>query len=126
MTAALASSRTSRLSPINQRRLAVFKANRRGLWSFWIFAVLFVLTLGAEFIANDRPILAMYKGELLVPALVNYPEAKFGGFLAETAWRDPVIADEVNAHGWMVWPPIRYGYTAADESLAVPAPSPLH
>jgi microcin C transport system permease protein len=124
LTAALASSRTSRLSPINQRRLAVFKANRRGLWSFWIFAVLFVLTLGAEFIANDRPILAMYKGELLVPALVNYPEAKFGGFLAETAWRDPVIADEVNAHGWMVWPPIRYGYTAADESLAVPAPSP--
>jgi len=116
--------KTSRLSPINRRRLAVFRANRRGYWSFWIFAVLFILTLGAEFIANDRPIFAMYKGEFLVPALVNYPEEKFGGFLAETAWRDPVIADEVNANGWMIWPPIRYGYSAADESLAVPAPSP--
>jgi microcin C transport system permease protein len=113
LTHAPTSARPSRLSPINRRRLAVFKANLRGYWSFWIFAVLFILTLGAEFVANDRPILAMYKGELLVPALVNYPEEKFGGFLAETDWTDPTIADEVNANGWMIWPPIPYGYAEA-------------
>jgi hypothetical protein len=70
------------LSPINRRRLQNFKANRRGYWSFWLFMVLFVLTLFAEVIANDRPILASYKGELLFPIAVDYPEEKFGGFLA--------------------------------------------
>lgn len=112
------------LSPINQRRLKVFRSNRRGYWSLWIFLVLLVLSLFSELIANDRPVLASYKGELLFPAFVNYPESKFGGFMAETAWRDPVIADEVAANGWMVWPPIRYGYATVDESLSVPAPSP--
>ena len=56
-----------RLSPMNERRLANFRANRRGHWSFWIFMVLFVLCLFAEFLANDRPILVRYKGELLMP-----------------------------------------------------------
>jgi len=81
-----------RLSPLNRRRLDNFKANRRGYWSFWIFAVLFVLSLFAEFIANDRPIIARYKGEWLFPVLVDYPEEKFGGFLAVTDYRAPVIA----------------------------------
>lgn len=112
------------LSPINQRRLKVFRSNRRGYWSLWIFLVLLVLSLFSELIANDRPVLASYKGELLFPAFINYPESKFGGFMAETAWRDPVIADEVAANGWMIWPPIRYGYATVDESLSVPAPSP--
>ncbi len=66
------------------------------------------LSLGAEFIANDKPILAFYKGELLFPVFVNYPEEKFGGFLAETDYRDPVIFKEIEAHGWLIWPPIRY------------------
>src|SRR4051794_39369393 len=79
------------LTPINERRLRNFKANRRGYWSFWIFMVLFVLCLFAEFIANDRPIIASYKGEILFPVLVDYPEEKFGGFLAQTDYRDPVI-----------------------------------
>ena len=56
-----------RLSPINQRRWANFKANRRGFWSLWIFLAIFALTLFAEFIANDKPVLASYKGELLYP-----------------------------------------------------------
>jgi len=112
-----------RLSPINQRRLKVFSANRRGVWSLWIFLVLFVLTMFAEFIANDRPLVASYKGELLFPVVVAYPESKFGGFLAETIYRDPFIADEINANGWMIWPPIRYSYSSVDESLNGPAPS---
>ena len=76
------------LSPINQRRWDNFKANRRGYWSFWIFTVLFVVSLFAEFIANDRPLVASYKGEILFPVFVDYPEEKFGGFLARTDYRD--------------------------------------
>lgn len=111
------------LSPINQRRLRTFRSNRRGYWSFWIFLVLFIVTLFAEFVANDRPLLVSYRGELLAPVVVNYPESKFGGFLAETAYRDPFIADEINANGWALWPPIRYAYRTVDESLFGSAPS---
>lgn len=114
---------TSTISPINRRRLANFTKNRRGYWSLWVFVVLFVLTLFSEFIANDRPLVASYKGELLFPVVVDYPETKFGGFLAVTQYRDPFIADEINANGWMVWPPIRYSYRTADESLPTAAPS---
>jgi len=114
----------SRLSPIKQRRLANFRKNRRGYWSLWIFLVIFAVALGAELIANDRPLIAVYKGELLLPAAVDYPETKFGGFLAVTAYRDPFIADEINANGWMIWPPIRFSYRTADEALPVPAPAP--
>ncbi|CAH1662176.1 MAG: ABC transporter permease [Chelatococcus sp.] len=112
------------LTPLNRRRLANFKANRRGYWSFWIFAIVFVVTLFAEFIANDRPIIAMYKGELLFPVFVDYPEEKFGGFLAQTDYRAPIIADEIKANGWMVWPPIRFSYSTHNLDLPVPAPSP--
>lgn len=112
------------LTPINRRRLQNFKANKRGLWSFWIFMVLFVVTLFAEFIANDKPILAMYKGELLYPVFVDYPEEKFGGFLAVADYRDPFIAEEIEANGWMLWPPIRFHYSTHNLNLPVPAPAP--
>ena len=117
-------SRPSRLSPLNQRRLANFRANRRGWWAFWIFLVLFVVTLGAEFVANDRPILVMYQGELMVPAFVDYPEARFGGFLATTNFRDPFIADEIQANGWMVWPPVRFNHNTVDTYIAFPGANP--
>ncbi|MDJ1157663.1 ABC transporter permease [Chelatococcus sp. SYSU_G07232] len=113
-----------RLSPVNRRRLQNFKANKRGYWSFWIFLVLFGASLFAEFIANDRPILASYKGELLYPVFVDYPEEKFGGFLARTDYRDPVIAREIEANGWMLWPPIRFSYNTHNLDLPVPAPAP--
>ena len=113
-----------RLSPLNQRRLNNFRANRRGVWSFWIFLVLFVLSLFAEFIANDRPIIAQYKGEWLFPSLVEYPEEKFGGFLAVTDYRDPVIADEIRANGFMIFPPIRFHHRTINRDLPVPAPVP--
>ena len=89
------------LSPLNQRRWQNFKANRRGYWSLWIFLFLFVLSLFAELIANDKPIIASYKGEILFPVLVDYPEEKFGGFYAVTDYRDPVIQDEIKANGWL-------------------------
>ncbi len=116
--------RGARISPINRRRLDAFAANRRAVWSLWIFLVLFVLTLFSELLANDRPILASYKGELLIPAVFNYPESKFGGFLAETIYRDPFIAEEIEANGWMLWPPIRFDYRTVDTNLPTAAPSP--
>ncbi len=123
----------SRLSPLNRRRLANFKANRRGWWSLRIFLVLFVSTLFAEFIANDRPLMVSYKGEWLFPVMVDYPESKFGGFLAVTDYKDPVILDEIAKNGWAIWPPIGYSYNTinkdypgrqADEKLCLGYPAP--
>ena len=111
------------LSPVNQRRLANFRANRRGYYSFWIFLTLFMLSLFAEFIANDKPIIAYYKGELLAPVFKSYPEEKFGGFLAQTDYRDPLIASEIEANGWMVWPPVRFSYRTHQYDLPNAAPS---
>ena len=79
------------LSPINRRRWRNFNANRRGFWSLWIFLVLFGLSLFAEFLANDKPLIVSYKGEILYPVLVDYPEEKFGGFFAVTDYRSPFI-----------------------------------
>ncbi|MAS11743.1 MAG: peptide ABC transporter permease [Nitratireductor sp.] len=111
------------LSPINKRRWQNFCANRRGYWSLWIFLILFVLSLFAEFLANDKPILAYYKGEVLFPVMVDYPEEKFGGFLAVTDYRDPIISEEIEANGWMVWPPIRYSYRTVNNEIPEAAPA---
>ncbi|MBP1887918.1 ABC transporter permease [Sinorhizobium mexicanum] len=112
------------LTPIGRRRWQNFKANRRGYWSLWIFLVLFGLSLFAEFIANDRPLVASYKGEILFPVLVNYPEEKFGGFLAETDYRSDFIRDEIEANGWTIWPPIRYSYQTVNSNIPHSAPTP--
>ena len=102
------------LSPINQRRWANFRANRRGWWSLWIFLACFVLTLGSEFIANDRPIVVSYEGELLFPAFVDYPEARFGGFLGTPDYRGDFMAEQIAANGWAIWPPIHFSYGTVD------------
>ena len=115
--------RRPRISPLNQRRWRNFKSNRRGYWSLWIFLLLFGLSLVAELIANDRPILAFYKGELLVPAVVDYPEEKFGGFLAVTDYRDPFIQEEIEANGWVLWPPVRYSYGTVNNDIPEAAPA---
>ncbi len=102
-------------SPIWRRRWQAFKSNKRGDFSLKLFLAIFVVCMCSELIANDKPILARYKGELLMPALVDYPEAKFGGFLAITDYKDPVIKDEIEQNGWMIWPPIRYSYTSINK-----------
>jgi len=111
------------LSPLNQRRWQNFKANRRGYWSLWIFLGFFILSLFAEFIANDRPLIASYNDEILFPVLVDYPEEKFGGFLAVTDYRDPFIQNEINSNGWMIWPPIRYSYQTVNNEIPGAAPA---
>jgi microcin C transport system permease protein len=115
-----------RLSPLAQRRLANFRANRRGWWSFWIFLTLFVLSLFAELIANDRPLLVRYDGRFYVPVLVAYPETTFGGiFETEADYRDPEVALLIEERGWMLWPPIPYRYDTVVKDLpGGRAPSP--
>ena len=114
-----------RITPLTRRRLQNFRANKRGYWSFWVFAVLFILSLFAEFIANDKPFLVSYKGELLMPVFTAYPETNFGGdFETEADYRDPFVTELIEAEGWIVWPPIRYSYNTINYDLPVPAPAP--
>ncbi len=113
------------LSPITRRRLAQFKANKRGYWSFWIFTGLLAVCLLAPFIANDKPILAAYKGSLYTPIFVNYPETTFDGdFETEADYRDPYVQELIDKEGWMIWPPIRFSYDTINYALPQPAPSP--
>ncbi|WP_434617026.1 ABC transporter permease [Azospirillum sp. B2RO_4] len=113
------------MTPLTRRRLANFKANRRGFWSFWIFLVLFFVSLGAEFIANDKPLVVEYENHYYWPVFNAYPETTFGGeFETETDYRDPFVRDLINAKGWMVWPLIPYSYRTINYNLPVPAPAP--
>jgi len=114
------------LSAINQRRLENFKANRRGYISMYLFLGLFILSLFAEVLANDKPLLISYEGELYTPFLMTYPETAFGGdFETEADYRDPFVTDLIDdAGGWVLWPPIRYSYTTINYDLKSPAPSP--
>lgn len=113
------------LTPIQQRRLQNFKANRRGYWSLWLFLVLFLLSLGAELVANDRPLMVSYQGEHYFPVVETVPEETFGGFLpTEADYRDPFIRDEIEANGWILWPPIRFSYDTINYNLDVPSPAP--
>ena len=116
------------LSPINQRRKANFKKNRRGYWAMWIFIVLFLLTSAAEFLANDRPIIASIDGKTLYPIFIDYEE---NDILEEDPFNLPVIdyrAPHIEEafqekQGWMIWPPVRYSYRTINKQLPEPAPS---
>ena len=114
------------LSPLNRRRLANFRANRRGYWAFWVFSVLFIVSLFAEFVANDRPFLVKYDGHYYVPVLADYPETTFGGdFETKADYRDPYLVKQIaKTDGWMIWPPVRYRYDTHNLDLPTPAPSP--
>ena len=112
------------LSPVNRRRIEVFRRHRRGFWSLCLFAAIFAVSLFAEFIANDRPILISYKGELLSPIFRDYGEDKFGGFLfAPADYRNKAVAAEINANGWMLWPPVHFSYGTPNYAAATPAPT---
>jgi len=113
------------LSPLNRRRVANFRANRRGWWSLWLFLVLFIATLFAELIANDRPILVSYDGGIYLPVFKIYPETEFGGFLpTEAEYKDPEVRELIEAKGWIVWPLIPFKYDSINFDLTVPAPAP--
>ena len=143
-----------KLSPLQRRRWANFRANRRAFWSFGVFLTLFVLSLFAEFIANDRPIVLSYKGDLSFPVFGgNYMEEQFGGdpgMLAQL--NDPLIhclivtggldacfgdseavmADAADGtvagakidQGWMLWPPIPYSFNTINYGVGQAPSSP--
>lgn len=113
------------LSMINQRRWQHFKSNRRGYISFWLFLLLFSLSLLSEFIANDKPIVVSYQGDLYWPVFNTYPETTFGGdFPTEADYKDEYVASLIEKQGWMLWPPVRYDYASYNYNLQQPAPSP--
>ena len=142
------------LSPLNARRWRNFRRNGRAFWSLWIFSVLFGLSLCAEFIANDKPILVQYRGEYFTPVFSFYPETRFGGdFQTEAIYRDPEVQCLIKSggldscfdepeeimqqaetgsvdgepieKGWMIWPPIRYSFnTTVDRPGAAPLSPP--
>lgn len=139
--------RRRHLSPLNERRWRNFRRNGRAFWSLVIFAVLFVLSLFAEFIANDRPIVVSYDGGIYMPVFNFYPETAFGGdFRTEAVYSDievqclirtggledcfyepdRLIAEGAVAEGaeggWMIWPPIPYSYDTIND-LGGAAPS---
>lgn len=112
-------------SPLTRRRWRNFRANRRGWWSLWLFLLLFGLSLGAELIANDRPLLVRFDGAFYLPFAISYPETAFGGeFETEASYRDPFVQELIAAKGWILWPPVRYSYRTINYDLPVPAPAP--
>ena len=118
-------------SPLTRRRWANFKANRRGYLSLWLISTLVVLSLFAEFIANDKPIVMSYEGELYAPVLFEYPETAFGGvFETEAVYTSRAVQGLIEAgDGWMIWPPIPFSHDTIDlyTAGAVPeAPSSRH
>jgi microcin C transport system permease protein len=106
------------LSPLQRRRWEVFKLNRRGFWSLWLFLFLFGISLGSEFIANDKPILVKYDGQLYWPIFKAYPETAFGGiFETEAEYRDPAVKEMIaKSGGWVLWPPIRFSYNTQNKT----------
>ncbi len=114
------------MTPLTRRRLARFRAHGRGYWSLLIFAALFLLCLFAECIANDRPLLVSFDGHLYFPVLRDYSEDAFGPDLlpTEADFTDPSLQQHIEAHGWMLWPPIGFRYDSVIKNLAVPAPAP--
>ncbi len=113
------------IRPLTRRRIENFKANRRGFWSLWVFLAMFFLSLLAEVIANDRPILIWHDGGVFAPFLFAYSETEFGGeFPSEAEYKDPFVVELIEQKGWILWPPIRFRYDTNITDLGVPAPSP--
>ena len=113
------------IGEVGQRRIRTFKANRRGYWSLWIFSLLFVATLFADVIANDKPLILSYEEKLYFPLFTAHPETTFGGFLeTEADYSDPEVQELIEEKGWLVWPLIPFSYDTICYDLPTPAPSP--
>ncbi|WP_151797610.1 ABC transporter permease [Acinetobacter bereziniae] len=113
------------MSPIMHARLEKFKQNRLGFGCFILFMALFVISISAEFIANDKPVLVKYDQHYYIPVFKAYPETTFGGiFETEADYRDPVVQQLIDEKGWAIWPILRFSYQTPNLDLAVPVPSP--
>lgn len=116
---------SQKLHPINQRRWANFKNNKRGWYALWLFLLIFFITLFSEIIANDKPLIVKYEGEYYFPFIIQYSEVEFGGeFETEADYRDEFVAELINEKGYLIFPPIPFSFDTINYDLAVPAPSP--
>jgi microcin C transport system permease protein len=125
-----------RISPLNRRRLQNFRANRRAFWSLWMFLALFITSLFAELVANDRPFLVKFQGDYMSPLFNDYPETRFGGdFLTPADYKDPFVQELIRTNGdetldadetpgWILWPPIPFSYDTVDYDVATAPSSP--
>ena len=112
------------MSPITRRRLIQFKANRRGFWSLWIFLGIFFISLFAEGVANDKPLLVIFEDRLYFPVFENVLESDYGGeFTTEAEYLDDYVRDLIENKGSIYWPLIRYSYDTINYNLPSPAPS---
>ena len=114
-----------KLSKLNKRRIDNFKKNKRGYYSFWIFCFLFIISLFADFIANEKPLLVKYETSFYFPIFSFYSETTFGGdFETEADYKDPYVVDLIDKKGWMIMPIIPFSYNTIIRDLSTPAPSP--
>lgn len=114
-----------RISPLTERRLRRFCDNRRAWYSLIMFSFLFLMSLCAEIIANDKPLIMSYSGKLYFPVLFTYTESEFGGFFdTEADYRDPFMLESIEENGWAVWTPVRYSYDTINYDTDTPPPTP--
>ncbi len=112
------------MTPMNRRRLSLFKANKRAYAAFWIFITLFILSLFAEIFANDKPLIVRYKGRTYFPMITMYTDADFGGTLpTEADFKDPFTVREIKNNGWMIMPIIPFAYDTINYDLKVASPA---
>ncbi|SDQ69633.1 ABC transporter permease [Pseudomonas sp. B21-012] len=114
------------LSPVSRRRLQRFRRNRRGWVSLWLFALLLLVSLGAELVANDKPLLLSYQDQLYYPAFKRYSEQQFGGQLPfQPDYRSQYVRQLIEGQGgWMLFAPVPFSADTPNYDLLVPAPSP--
>ena len=103
-----------------------FKHSRVGYASLWIFLILFSLSMCAELIANDKPLVVRYEGHFYFPIAKNQAETVFGGdFSTPTDFLDPDIRHNITSNGnWAIYPPIHYSYETLNYFSKVPNPAP--
>ena len=112
------------MSPITRRRIIQFRANRRGFWSLWIFLGIFLISLFAEGVANDKPLLVIFEDRLYFPVIETVLESEYGGeFTTEAEYRDDYVRELIENKGSIYWPLIRYSYDTINYNLPSPAPS---
>ncbi|KLN66452.1 MULTISPECIES: ABC transporter permease [Vibrio] len=114
-----------RANPLNEARWLRFKANKRGYWSMWLFGLLFIMSLFAELIANDKPMLVEFDNQWYFPVVTQYAETEFGGeFETEADYTDPYVIELIEEKGYIVWPLIRFSYDTINYNIGGAVPSP--
>ncbi len=113
-----------KLSPLTKRRISRFRKNKRAFYSLIIFSLLFILSLFAEIIVNDKPIVLSYQDKLYFPIFFVYTEKEFGGFFdTEADYKDPFMLDIIDQHGWAIWTPVRFSYNTVSYNILEPPPT---